>query len=229
MSHRPTRNAPRVRFSLCAALLLGLAAALWAAVPAEPLLRFPDVRGDTVVFVCGEDIWSAPVAGGTATRLTIHDGEERHPKLSPDGTRIAFTGDYDGNADVYVMDVHGGGITRVTWHPGDDEVVGWHPTADKILFKSMRDSFNRFEKLFLVSPDGTGLEPLPLHEAAYGSYSPDGRQIMPTTGSASRRAPGSATAAGWPRTSTSMTSRRRKTGGSPTSPAATGCPCGTAA
>ena len=177
MSHRPTRHAPRVRFSLCAALLLGLAAALWAAVPAEPLLRFPDVRGDTVVFVCGEDIWSAPVAGGTATRLTIHDGEERHPKLSPDGTRIAFTGDYDGNADVYVMDVHGGGITRVTWHPGDDEVVGWHPTANKILFKSMRDSFNRFEKLFLVSPDGTGLEPLPLHEAAYGSYSPDGRQI----------------------------------------------------
>ena len=76
MSHRPTRHAPRVRFSLCAALLLGLAAALWAAVPAEPLLRFPDVRGDTVVFVCGEDIWSAPVAGGTSRE----DAAERQQK-----------------------------------------------------------------------------------------------------------------------------------------------------
>ncbi len=141
------------------------------------LLRFPDVHDDLVVFVYGEDIWSVPVDGGTATRLTIHDGEERYPKFSPDGRLIAFTGQYDGNADVYVMNRYGGEITRVTFHPGTDEVVGWHPTQGKIIFSSTRHSFNRFSRLFLISPDGTGLEELVLYEAARGSFSPDGTKI----------------------------------------------------
>ena len=90
-----------------------------------PLLRFPDVHDDTIVFVHGEDIWSAPARGGEGTRLTVHDGAERFPKFSRDGKLIAFTGAYDGNSDVYVMDRHGGNIRRVTYHPGYDEVVGW--------------------------------------------------------------------------------------------------------
>jgi tricorn protease len=143
----------------------------------RPLLRFPDIHGNTVVFVHGEDIWTAPAAGGVATRLTVHDGGERFPKFSPDGSLIAFTGDYDGNTDVYVMNVDGGDITRVTWHPGSDVVVGWHPTKNKILFSSGQASFGRFVRLFLVSPDGTGLEEVPIHEAAKGSFSPDGGQI----------------------------------------------------
>src|SRR5512139_1483329 len=61
----------------------------------RPLMRFPDVSEDTIVFVYGEDIWSVPTAGGVATRLTIHDGEERFPKFSADGEWIAFTGEYD--------------------------------------------------------------------------------------------------------------------------------------
>jgi tricorn protease len=144
---------------------------------ARPLMRFPDVHGDTIVFVHGEDIWSVPVSGGVATRLTIHDGAERFPRFSPDGRLIAFTGEYDGNSDVYVMDAHGGNITRVTYHPAYDEVVGWHPTKNKILFRSGRDSFNRFDRLFLVAPDGTGIETLIMHEAAYGGFSPDGMAI----------------------------------------------------
>ncbi len=143
----------------------------------RPLMRFPDIHGDTVVFVYGEDIWSVPAEGGIATRLTIHDGEERFPKFSPDGTLIAFTGEYDGNTDVYVMNAHGGEITRVTFHPGYDEVVGWHPLKNKILFRSSRHSFSRFYRLFLISPDGTGLEELILHEAVQGSFSPDGKKI----------------------------------------------------
>ena len=67
------------------------------------LMRFPDVHGNNVVFVAGEDIWLAPVQGGIATRLTTHDGDEVYPKFSPDGSLIAFTGEYDGNSDVYVM------------------------------------------------------------------------------------------------------------------------------
>jgi len=140
-------------------------------------MRFPDVHENSVVFVYGEDIWMVPADGGVATRLTIHDGQERFPKFSPNGKRIAFTGEYDGNGDVYVMNAHGGEITRVTYHPGYDEVVGWHPLKNKIIFRSARHSFSRFLRLFLIAPDGTGLEELILCEAAGGSFSPDGKKI----------------------------------------------------
>ncbi|MBD3225120.1 MAG: peptidase S41, partial [Caldithrix sp.] len=143
----------------------------------RPLMRFPDIHEDWVVFVHDEDIWKAPADGGTAIRLTIHDGAERYPKFSPDGSQIAFTGEYDGNIDVYVMDVHGGNITRLTYHPGYDVVVGWHEQNNKIIFRSGRKSFNRFTRLFMVSPDGSGMETIILHEAAQGSFSPDGNQI----------------------------------------------------
>lgn len=143
----------------------------------QPLLRFPDIHENTVVFVSGEDIWKAPLKGGPATRLTMHDGSERYPSFSPDGSLIAFTGEYDGNADVYVMDVYGGHITRLTYHPGNDEVIGWHPTQNKILFSSSRNSF-RSRQLFLINPDGTDIEQLIMHQAADGAYSPDGSKIV---------------------------------------------------
>ena len=161
---------------------LALIVVLWGMQPGlgkenRPLLRFPDVHGDTVVFVHGEDIWKASTQGGLAQRLTIHDGQERFPKFSPDGKLIAFTGAYDGNSDVYVMGVHGGEITRVTFHPGVDTVVGWHPRSNKILFRSARRAYSRFERLYLIAPDGSGLEALMMHEAVAGSFSADGTQI----------------------------------------------------
>ncbi|MFQ5494085.1 MAG: peptidase S41, partial [Phycisphaerae bacterium] len=143
----------------------------------RPLMRFPDIHGDTIIFVYGNDIWSVAADGGDATRLTFHDGAERFPKFSPDGDLIAFTGEYDGNGDVYVMDSGGGNIRRVTYHPGFDQVIGWHPKSGKILFRSARSSFSRFNRLFLISPDGTGLETLILNEAATGSFSPDASKI----------------------------------------------------
>jgi tricorn protease len=143
----------------------------------QQLMRFPDISDNSVVFTSGEDIWSAPLNGGDAVRLTIHDGQERFPKFSPDGSLIAFTGEYDGNTDVYVMNSKGGDITRVTFHPGVDEVVGWHPLKNKIMFNSGRNSTTRYTKLFLISPDGSGLEELILYDAARGSFSPDGKMI----------------------------------------------------
>ena len=141
------------------------------------LKRFPNISGDLIVFVSGEDIWLSHVSGGPANRLTDNDGAERYPKFSPDGQSIAFTGEYDGNADVYVMDVHGGNITRLTYHPGFDEVVGWHPVKNKIIFQSSRKSFSRYLRLFMIAPDGSGFEEIPMHEIAYGSFSPDGNKI----------------------------------------------------
>ncbi|UCG50803.1 MAG: PD40 domain-containing protein [Candidatus Latescibacterota bacterium] len=170
---------PLARAGLCVLAMVLFVCPLQTSTAAEkrPLMRFPDVHDNTIVFVYGEDIWTVPVEGGVATRITGHDGEERFPKFSPDGKTIAFTGEYDGNFDVYVMSVHGGEINRVTYHPGFDAVVGWHPTNGKILFRSRRHSFNRFDRLFLVSPDGTGLEELILHEAAQGSFFEDATKI----------------------------------------------------
>jgi len=143
----------------------------------QQLMRFPDISENSVVFTSGEDIWSAPIEGGDAVRLTIHDGQERYPRFSPDGSLIAFTGEYDGNPDVYVMNSKGGEIRRITFHPGYDEVVGWHPLKNKIIFSSGRNSTTRYTKLFLISPDGTGLEELILYDASRGSFSTDGKMI----------------------------------------------------
>jgi tricorn protease len=140
----------------------------------RPLMRYPDINDNMIVFVYGEDIWTVASTGGVANRITIHDGEEQFPKFSPDGKMIAFTGEYDGSADVYVMDTYGGNITRVTYHPGEDVVVGWHGQKNKIIFRSSRTNCDR---LYLIAPDGTGLEELILNEAATGSFSPDGNKI----------------------------------------------------
>lgn len=175
-------SAARLRAALhCLILLPPLLAApaLCAAAPSA-LATQPDIHGDLIAFVHAEDIFTCPAGGGVAKRITFHEGEERYPKFSPDGQRIAFTADYDGNTDVYVMNPEGGKITRVTYHPGRDEVVGWHPTTGKILFRSARDAFSRFTRLYLIAPDGTGLERLPLPEAGWGSFSADGSRIAYT-------------------------------------------------
>jgi len=99
------------------------------------LLRFPDIQGDRVVFSYAGDIWVAPAAGGTATRLTTHPGLELFPKFSPDGNWIAFTGQYDGDEQVYVIPTTGGVPQQLTYYPArgplsprwgyDNQVYGW--------------------------------------------------------------------------------------------------------
>ncbi len=144
----------------------------------RPLCRFPDVHGASVAFVHGEDIWVASSNGGPAIRLTDDESEERHPRFSPDGSLIAYSSGAGGNSDVWVMRADGADPLRLTFHPGDDEVLGWHPTENKVLFRSNRLSWSRFDRLFLIEPDGSGLEVLPLHEAGRGAISPDGARIV---------------------------------------------------
>jgi tricorn protease len=164
--------------AFCVLLLGGLSFAALAQADdrVRHLMRWADVRGDTVVFTYEDDLWLAPTAGGTARRLTRHEGAERYAKVSPDGSRIAFTGQYDGGADVYVMDVTGGTPRRLTWYPAVDRVLGWTPDGD-ILFRSSRRYPFRGEELYRVRPDGGTPVRLPVDRAGLASLSPDGRRI----------------------------------------------------
>ena len=87
-------------------------------------LRFPDLHGDRVVYCAEGDLWISSTMGGPSRRLTTHPGTEYFPHFSPDGAWIAFTGQYDGNMDVYLTPVEGGAPKRLTWHPKVDEVIG---------------------------------------------------------------------------------------------------------
>ena len=141
------------------------------------LAQQPTLSATEIVFVFAGDLWSVPRAGGEARRLTTGPGVESNPIFSPDGKSIAFTGQYDGNVDVFVIPSQGGVPKRLTYHPDGDAALGWTRDGKKILFSSTRTSYSRFREMFLVNLDG-GLEeklPLPMgHEAA---FSPNGDRL----------------------------------------------------
>ncbi len=163
---------------LCAAFALLFAVSLPAADPAAPLLlQQPTLSETQIVFVYAGDLWSVPREGGEAVRLTTAPGREYGPHFSPDGRQIAFTGEYDGNVDVFVVPAAGGVPKRLTWHPAADEVLGWTPDGKRIFFTSRRNSFSRFAQLYTVSTEGGLEEELPLPMGFEGAYSPEGTQI----------------------------------------------------
>ena len=102
------------------------------------LLQKPTLSRTHIVFVHAGDLWSVPREGGDARRLTMGAGVEDNPVFSPDGSLIAFTGEYDGNVDVFVMPATGGVPKRLTWHPAPDSVLGLTPDGKRILFSSPR-------------------------------------------------------------------------------------------
>ena len=170
-----------------------LAAPAFAAASAqEPtrLLRYPDVRGEEVVFCYGGDLWKAPLGGGDARRLTAHPGQELFPKFSPDGKWIAFTSQYDGDEQVYVIPAEGGEPRRLTWYPTpmpraprhgyDCQVMGWTPDSRSVMFRSARQSngVDSLTRLYLVSLEGGLPEVLPMPSAGAGDMALDGRYIL---------------------------------------------------
>lgn len=160
-------------------LQLGLVAATAAEKP-EPLplmVQQPTISKDRIVFVFAGDLWSVPRAGGEALRLTSDVGIESDPVFSPDGTQIAFTGEYDGNRDLFVMPAKGGAPRRLTSHPNFDGALGWTPDGKRVLFVGDRQSGNRYAQLFTVSVEGGLPEVLPLPRGIDGSFSPDGKRI----------------------------------------------------
>src|SRR5579871_2668881 len=146
------------------------------AAPAPKLLfEKPTLSADRIAFVYAGDLWIVARSGGEAQRLTRGIGIETRPYFSPDGKGIAFTGEYDGNVDVYTVSAAGGVPRRLTWHPSPDETLGWTPDGMSILFRSPRNSYSRFTQLFTVSRSGGFPSELPLPMGAEGSYSPDGQ------------------------------------------------------
>ena len=165
--------------SLLAALLLFLVVPELAAQSSNPyaLMRKPTVSKTQIAFSYGGDLWIVDRSGGEAKRLTSDIGIEIDPIFSPDGTMIAFTGEYDGNEDVYVIPAAGGIPKRLTSHPDADQVLGWTRDGKRILFRSARQSYSRFTQLYTVSVSGGLPEALPLPMAVEGSYSPDGSHL----------------------------------------------------
>lgn len=169
-------------------LVVILCASVAAAAPADDarILRFPDIHGDTIVFAHGGDLWTVSATGGVARRLTTSEGLELFPRFSPDGEWIAFTGQYDGSTDVYVMPAEGGEPRRLTFYPSrdnnermgwDNMVIGWTPDG-RILYRSQRGPIGGFiGQPWTVSPQGGPPERFPLPESGIISFSPDGGKI----------------------------------------------------
>jgi tricorn protease len=173
-----------------ATVMLAVAFFLISPVTAQTrLLRFPDIYGDRVVFTYGGDLWTAPAAGGSALRLTAHPGVEVFARFSPDGKWIAFTGQYDGDEQVYVVPANGGEPRQLTFYPAkgplaprwgwDNQVYGWSKDGQRIFFRSLRDSWALpIARLYSVSIDGGPTEALPMPTAGSGDFSPSGTEMV---------------------------------------------------
>jgi tricorn protease len=174
-------------------LALGVIAAWSLAAHADPsghtFMRYPTLSGNTVVFVAHDNLWSVPRTGGTASRITADEGRDVMPRFSPDGRWIAFTGEYQGNRDVYVIPASGGEARRLTFTSDiqpeaslrsgpNNMVVTWTPDSKNIVFLSRRMAWNSWiNRLFTVPLSGGMAQLMPLDRGGFLSYSPDGKQI----------------------------------------------------
>lgn len=165
------------KWALLALILAGVSPISRAQSQKPVLLRDPAVSKSQVAFSYAGSIWVANRDGSTVRRLTS-GGHEEKPSFSPDGSQIAFTGDYDGTHGVYVVPAAGGEPRRLTYHPADGDVQGWTPDGKRILFSSFRSAFaGGVIQLFTVSLEGGFATQVPLVRAAEGSFSPDGARI----------------------------------------------------
>ena len=145
------------------------------------LLTQPAISKNHIAFVYSGDLWIADINSNNVRRLTSDDGIESNPVFSPNGKLIAFSAQYDGNTDVYVVPVEGGVPKRLTWHPDSDNIRGFTPDGSAVLFISPRFVFTRrHTQLFTVSVKGGFPEALPIPNAYKATYSPDGARMAYT-------------------------------------------------
>jgi tricorn protease len=184
------RREALTRFAGAAVLLAAmLVLPLAAHATGTKLLRFPNVWQDRIVFSYAGDLWTVGTQGGTATRLTSSPGLKLFGKFSPDGRQIAFTAQYGGDEQVYVMPSGGGAPKQLTFYPApgplaerwgyDNQVFGWTPDGAAVLFRSARDGYILTDsKLYTVPMVGGAATPLPMPMSGAGSFSPDGKKIV---------------------------------------------------
>jgi tricorn protease len=165
------------RVAIALAVSVGSLAGMSADSLTPLLLQKPTLSRTHIAFVYAGDLWTVPRDGGAAQRLTSGAGIETNPIYSPDGTAIAFTGEYDGNTDVYTVPAAGGVPKRLTWHPAPDAVLAWTPDGKRILFASNRDSYAPVQQLYTMDVNGTFPERLPLPWGWEATYSPDGARL----------------------------------------------------
>ena len=154
------------------------------------LLRFPAIYDNQIVFTYAGDLYTVAAEGGIARKLTNHEGYEMFARFSPDGKTIAFTGQYDGNTEVYTMNSQGSIPKRITFTAtlGRDDVAdrmgpnnivfGWKHDDENIIFRSRKKSYNAFNgSLYAVNIDGSLPEELPVPRGGFCSYSPDDQKM----------------------------------------------------
>ncbi len=154
------------------------------------LLRFPAIHGNQVVFTYAGDLYAVNASGGLARKLTSDPGYEMFARFSPDGKWIAFTGQYDGNTEVFVIPAQGGAPQRLTYTAtiGRDDisdrmgpnniVMTWTPDSKYIIYRSRKQTYNDFVgHLFKVPVEGGLSEELPLSTGGFCSFSPDGNKL----------------------------------------------------
>jgi tricorn protease len=153
------------------------------------LLRFPDINKNVIAFVYAGDIWTVDSKGGEARRLTSHLGMELFPKISPDGRWVAFSGEYSGTRQVFIIPAEGGSPRQLTWYNPvgnmpprggwDNPILDWTPDSKQILIRANRTPFgDRNGKYFLVSIDGGLEKPLQIVNGGFGVLSPDGSKLV---------------------------------------------------
>ena len=142
------------------------------------MLRYPDVSESQICFVYAGDIWVVDKDGGVASKLSSPEGEEQFPRFSPDGSKIAFTGNYDGNNDIYVIPAMGGIAERMTYHPMTDRILDWYSDGETLLFNSHRKSGRqRYGQFYSLAVENGFPEKLPVPYGEFGSLSDDGEKI----------------------------------------------------
>jgi len=145
------------------------------------LMNQPALSANHIAFIYAEDLWLTDLNGNNPRRLTVDDGLESNPKFSPDGRFIAFSAQYDGNTDVFILPVEGGIPRRLTWHPGIDIVRDFTVDGKGVLFYSKREVFtNRYAQLFTVPVEGGYPLKLAIPNAFHADYSTDGKYIAYT-------------------------------------------------
>jgi tricorn protease len=173
------RKPSSVSLAACVLLVLACFGPAWAVDTKDTkFLTQPAVSDKHVAFVYANDLWTADLDGRNVRRLTSDVGVESSPAFSPDGSLIAFSGQYDGNTDVYVVPAAGGVPRRLTWHPGADLVQGFTPDGKSIVFITMRDQPVRsYASLYSVPVEGGMAAKLPIPYAYRAAFSADGKFI----------------------------------------------------